>query len=82
MATLQFLLDNLCAKFTEDCLHDLVKIMVDENVCSADDIAYRIVARDPSLDIKSAQTLAEGAIEALARTGQVAIRDGFVCPVD
>jgi hypothetical protein len=82
MTSLKFLLDSMCANFTEACMHDLVRIMVDENVCSVDDIASRIAAKDPSLDIKSAQTLAEGAIEALAQTGQVAIRDGFVCPVD
>ncbi|MDP6100129.1 MAG: hypothetical protein QGH66_01730 [Dehalococcoidia bacterium] len=82
MTSLKFLLDSMCANFTERCLHDLVTIMVDENVCSVDDIVSRITVKDPSLDVKSAQTLAEGAVEALAQTGQVAVRDGFVCPVD
>lgn len=82
MASLKFLLDSMCANFTEHCLYDLVRVMVDERPCTVSEIAVRVAARDRSLDTESAETLADGAIEALAQIGQVAVREGWVFPID
>jgi len=46
--------------------------------CTISDIAYEIVQRDRSLDIVSAQTLAQAAVEALVESGDVAIQGADV----
>lgn len=82
MASLKFLLDSMCANFTEHCLYDLVRVMVDERPCTVSEIAVRVAARDRSLDAESAGAITDSAIEALAQMGQVEVREGWVFPMD
>lgn len=74
MASLKFLVDSMCANFTVESMHALVKTVLAERPCAIGDIARRVAESDRSLDIKSAQRLAEAAVEDLAQTGAIAIR--------
>lgn len=59
-------------------MYSLVETMLAERPCTIGEIAVRITERDRSLDIGSAQTLAEAAIEALAQTGVIAVQDSYI----
>ena len=72
MPTLGFLIDNLCANFTDESMYALVKSLVAEGPCTINDIARRIAEKDHSLDPKSTHTLAEAAVKALVQSGDVA----------
>ena len=59
-------------------MYRLVETMLAERPCTIGEIAVRITEHDRSLDIGSAQTLAEAAIEALAQTGVIAVQDSYI----
>ena len=72
MPSLQFLIDNMCANFTEQAMFNLVTTLLAEKPCTMADIALRITRKDPSLDIASAGDLAQAAVQALVQRGDVA----------
>ena len=72
--TLQFLLDNICANFTVDSLLDVVRICLGKAPATISDIASAIMQKDRSLDVKSAEGLAEGAVQTLLQSGDVEVR--------
>ncbi len=76
--SLQFLIDNLCANFTVRSIYRLVEAMLAERPRTIGEIAVRVADNDRSLDIGSAQTLAEGAVEALAQSGVILVDDGLI----
>lgn len=78
MASLGFLIDNLCANFTVASMNDLVKTQLAQGPSTINDIARTISGKDGSLDTGSAQKLAEAAVEALAQSGEVTIQDGSI----
>lgn len=49
---------------------------------TAEVIASEIIARDRSLDIKTAQSLAEAAVEIFAQHGRVSVKGAHVYGVD
>jgi hypothetical protein len=63
-------------------MYRLVDAMLDERPCTIGEIAIRIAEQDRSLDIGSAQTLAEAAIEALVQTGVIAVQDSYISRAD
>ncbi|MBI2887283.1 MAG: hypothetical protein HYY02_08745 [Chloroflexi bacterium] len=74
MKPVKFLVDNLCANFTEQSVFELVIRRLAEGPCTAEDIAQRITAHDRSLDAKSASTLAAAAVGELAERGDIAVQ--------
>ncbi len=80
MSFLQFLIDTMCANFNRESMRNLVKARLDQGACTIDDIAQEIMQRDRTLDIVSAQRLAEAAVEALTESGEVTIRGAYVHP--
>lgn len=80
MASLKFLVDSMCANFTVESMHELVKTLLAERPCTISDIAHGIAERDRSLDIKSAQRLAEAAVEELAQRGDIAVQGARIYP--
>ena len=76
--SLQFLIDDLCANFTQGALYSLIEALLLEGRRTVAEIALAIADRDRSLDPGSARALAEAAIEALAESGVVAVEDGLV----
>ena len=71
MPSLQFLIDNMCANFTEQSMFTLVTTLLAQRPCTMADIALRITQKDPSLDLASAGDLAQAAVEALTQRGDV-----------
>lgn len=71
MASLQFLIDNICANFTVKALNNLVKVQVSRGPCLVSEIAREIRCDDRTLDFASSRALAEAALEALEETGEV-----------
>ncbi|MBI2872044.1 MAG: hypothetical protein HYY00_02505 [Chloroflexi bacterium] len=78
MASLQFLIDNMCAGFTVASMYALVRTRLAEGACTIGDIAHRVAEADRTLDIGSAKTLAEAAIEALAKSGDVVVQEAYI----
>ncbi len=54
-----------------DSLNELVKAQLTEGPSTISDIARAIMEKDRSLDSKSAETLAEAAVETLSQSGDV-----------
>lgn len=82
MTSLQFHIDNLCANFTERAIYSLLEAMLAERPRPLSEITQRIADRDRTLDIKSAQTLAEAAVEALAQSGVIGVRGSHIYRAD
>ncbi len=80
MESLKYLIDNICANFTVESMSSLVKTQLGQGPCTIGDIAREIERRDRSLDIKSAQKLAEAAVEGLAQSGDVSVEGAYVRP--
>ncbi|MBI3979086.1 MAG: hypothetical protein HY331_12955 [Chloroflexi bacterium] len=80
MSFLKFLIDDMCAKFSLESMCDLVRTRVTRGACTVEDVAHEIIQRDHSLDIVSARTLAQAAVETLAESGDVAIQGAHVSP--
>ena len=78
MASLGFLIDNLCANFTVASMNDLVKARLAERPSTISDIARAIASKDRSLDAENTRKLAEAAVEALAQSGEVTVQDGSI----
>ena len=78
MPSIKFLIDSMCANFTLESMDALVKTLVAERPCTLSDIAQRIADSDRSLDIKSAQAIAEAAVEALSQRGDVVVQGSYV----
>jgi len=77
--SVKFLVDDMCANFTERLLFGLVESLLAERPCTIDDIARGIAGRDRTLDIKSARRLAEAAVETLWQTDQVTMDGDLIC---
>ncbi|GBD11569.1 hypothetical protein HRbin23_01236 [bacterium HR23] len=78
MPSLQYLIDSMCANFTAQALYALVLEVVADGPRSLRDIARKVAERDPSLDLGSARQLAEAAVEALGKKGEVRVQGGVV----
>ncbi|MBI4307259.1 MAG: hypothetical protein HY684_00435 [Chloroflexi bacterium] len=78
MTSVKFLVDDMCANFTEHLLYGLVKTLLSERPCTINEIARKIADQDRSLDIKSAQKLAEAAVEALWQIDAIAMEGDFI----
>ena len=80
--SLQFIIDNLCANFTIKSMYRLMERMVADGPCTVSQIAVGIADADRTLDIGSAKTLAEGAVEALAESGVIFVHNDHVSRAD
>ena len=78
MKTLQFLIDNICADFTVGSLLDLIMTCLVNEPSTISDITRVIIQKDPSLDVRCAEGLAEGAVQALSESGDVEVRGSWV----
>ena len=78
MKTLQFLIDHICADFTVNSLLTVARTCVAGGACTAEDIQHAIMKRDPSLDVRCAEGLAEGVVQTLCDTGEFEVRDSHV----
>ncbi len=78
MKTLQFLIDNICADFTVDSLLGLVRTCLANRPSTISDITRAIMLKDRSLDARCAEGLAEGAVQAMSKSGEVKVRKSRV----
>ena len=82
MKTLQFLIDNICANFTLDSLLGLVRTCLANGPSTISDITRAIMQRDRSLDVRCAEGLAEGVVQAMSESGNVEVRESGVYATD
>ena len=78
MTFLQFLIDDMCANFTVEVMSKLVKRRLTLGPCTISDLAGEVANTDRTLDIKSAQILAQAAVESLAESGDIVIQDPLI----
>ncbi len=76
--TLQFLIDNICADFTVDSLLGVARTCLARGPATVSDITGAILKKDHSLDIRCAEGLAEGVVQALCDSGEVEVRESLV----
>lgn len=81
MASLQYLIDTLCANFTLDSMYELVKMRLREGPFTIGEIARDVRCKDGTLDFGSSKSLAEAALEALAQRGDITIEGDYIYPV-
>ena len=82
MKTLQFLIDNICADFTVDSLLGLVRTCLANGPSTISDITRAIIQKDRSLDVRCAEGLAEGVVQAMSESGDVEVRESGVYATD
>ena len=82
MASLQFIIDSICANFTVDSMYELVKVRLRQGPFMVGEIARDIRCKDRTLDFDSSKQLAEAALEALAQRGDITIEGNYVYPPD
>ncbi len=78
MKTLQFVIDNICADFTVDSLLGLIRTCLANGPSTISEITRAIIQKDRSLDVRCAEGLAEGAVQALSENGDVEVRESWV----
>jgi len=78
MKTLQFIIDNICADFTVDSLLGVVRTCLANGPSTINDITHAIIQKDRSLDVRCAEGLAEGAVQALSEIGEVEVMESRV----
>lgn len=80
MASLQYIIDSICANFTVESMYDVVKLRLSLGPCTVGEIALEVRCEDRTLDFGSSKMLAEAALEALELRGDVMIEGDYVFP--
>ncbi len=75
MSFLQFLIDDMCANFTVEVMSALVTQRLTQGPCTMDDLAQELAGTDRTLDIVSAQILAQAAVDSLVENGGITVQD-------
>ncbi len=81
MASLQYIIDSICANFTVESMYELIKVRLRQGPFTVGEILPLIRCKDRSLDFGSAKMLAEVALEALAQSGDIRIEGDCIYPV-
>jgi|TARA_B100002003_G_C13989067_1_gene477989 hypothetical protein len=82
MVTVQYVIDTICANFTVDSMCDLIKTQVSQGPVMVAEIAREIRCEDRTLDFSSSKMLAEAALEALEKRGDIVIEGDCVYLAD
>ena len=80
MATLQYVIDTICASVTAESMYELVKVQASHRPFIIDEVLPLIQSKDRSLDLNSARMIAEAALEDLTQTGDIRIEDDRIYP--
>jgi hypothetical protein len=78
MSFLQFLIDDMCANLSVAVMSRLVKERLTQGPCTIHDLAWKVAGRDRTLDIKSAQILAQAGVDSLKESGDVTVQDSYI----
>ena len=78
MSFLQFLIDDMCAKLSVAAMSDLVRKRLAQGPCTIGDLAWEVTGVDITLDIKSAQILAQAAVDSLTESGDITVQDACI----
>ena len=78
MSFLQFLIDDMCANLSVAVMSRLVKERLTQGPCTIDDLARGVAGTDRTLDIKSAQILAQAGVDSLKESGDVTVQDSYI----
>ncbi len=81
MASLQYVIDSICANFTMESMYELIEVRLRQGPFTVGEILPLIRCKDRSLDFSSAKMLAEAALEALAQSGDIRIEGDCIYPV-
>ncbi len=82
MASLQYVIDSICANFTTESMYELIEVRLKQGSFKVDEILPLIQSKDRSLDSGSAKMIAEAALEALAQRGEIRIQGDCIFPVE
>ncbi len=81
MASLQYVIDSICANFTAESMYELIKVRLRQGPFTMGEILPLIRCKDRSLDFNSAKMIAEAALGALAQSGDIRIEGDCIYPV-
>mgnify|MGYP001565900526 FL=1 len=71
MQNLQYVIDTICARFTADSIYDLIEERLKQGPLVIGEILPLIQSKDRSLDVDSAKTLAQTALDDLGQRGRI-----------
>ena len=78
MSFSQLLVDDTCANLSAEAMSELERKRLLKGPSSLDDLVLELVGIDRSLDAKSAQVLAQAAVESLEEKGDITIQDAQI----
>ena len=81
MSSLQYLIDTICSKLTAEAVYSVIESRLSGGAFQIDEVIPAIQSADRSLDRDSARTLAEAAVQDLAKRGILSVEDGCVRPL-
>ena len=80
MATLQYVIDSLCSKLTEQSMFEIVRLRLNQGTFKIDEIIPAVRSKDRSLDYDSAKMIAEAAIKDLSQSGEIKVYGQSIFP--
>jgi hypothetical protein len=80
MASLQYVIDSICASVTAESVYALIKAWLRQREFAVDEILPIIQSKDRSLDSASARMIAEAALGELAQRGELRIEGDSIFP--
>tara|TARA_B100000315_G_scaffold25576_1_gene22098 strand:- start:479 stop:742 length:264 start_codon:yes stop_codon:yes gene_type:complete len=78
MSILQFLIDDMCANLSVEVMSGLVKERLTRGPSTIGDLAWVVAHKDRTLDIKSAQILAQAGVDSLKESGDITVEDPYI----
>lgn len=81
MPSLQYVIDTICARVTEESMYELIEKQLRQGPFMVDEILPLIQSQDRSLDLGSAKMLAQAALQGLAQRGDLSMDGEYVYPV-
>lgn len=74
MPSLQYVIDSMCASLTVECVYKIIGALLSQGSCTLSDILPLIQTKDRSLDLGSAEIIAEAALADKVQRGEIKIK--------
>lgn len=71
MASLQYVIDSMCASVTVGCVYKIIEASLNEGSFHIDEILPLIQTKDHSLDLASAKLIVKAALDEMVKTGVI-----------
>jgi len=73
MASLQYIIDSMCASVTVECVYKIIEALLSQGPFTVAEILPLIQSKDRSLDLGSAKMIANAALDDMGQRGIIRI---------